>query len=179
MKGKIYRTILVLMLSGAVLTACGKDKAAPGGSENASENAAESESGGKAAQDAAEPDIQTIAQQLKDQITYQDELSEVDLDTASMFMSLQDVAIEEAVFYESSGATAEEIAVLKCASPEDAGKAEAALKTRVEEQKEAFEDYVPEELNKLSEAVIVVKGRVAVLSISNDPGKAKEILENI
>ncbi|MBR2274733.1 MAG: DUF4358 domain-containing protein, partial [Lachnospiraceae bacterium] len=61
----------------------------------------------------------------------------------------------------------------------DAKKAEEALKQRVEEQKEAFEDYVPKELTKLSEAVIVTKGTVVVLSVSDSPSEAKTILEEL
>jgi hypothetical protein len=93
-----------------------------------------------------------------------------------MFYSFSDADITEAVFYESSGATAEEIAVIKCGSGEGADKVEAALNTRVEEQKEAYTDYVPAELEKLNAAVVVKSGNTAILSVSDDPDKAREII---
>lgn len=123
-----------------------------------------------------EVDVNGLSDALHTQITYQDELSTIDLDTAKMFYSFSDADITEAVFYESSGATAEEIAVIKCGSKEDADKVEAALNTRVSEQKEAYTDYVPAELEKLNAAVVVKSGNTAVLSVSDDPDKAREII---
>ena len=74
------------------------------------------------------------------------------------------------------GWTAEEIVVLECASAAEADKAKAVLQTRVEEQKTNYTDYVPEELDKLNKAVIAESGNFAVLSVSNEPDKAKAIL---
>ena len=68
-----------------------------------------------------------------------------------MIYNFGDANITEAAFYESTGATAEEIVVLKCNSEADAGAVENALKSRVEEQKESFADYVPEELKMFVE----------------------------
>ena len=121
---------------------------------------------------------QELADALKSGITYKDDLSPIDLDTAKMFYSFGDTDVTEAVFYESSGATAEEIAVIKCGSEADAGKAEDVLRTRVSEQIESYKDYVPAELEKLNAAVIYRKGSCAVLSVSDEPDKAREIISS-
>lgn len=121
-------------------------------------------------------DVKNIAGSLLSEITYTDELSEVDIDTASMFLNFADVEIEEACIYESSGATAEEIVVLKCKDSDNASKAKSALKQRVEEQTENFTDYVPEEVPKLKDAVVFASGEYAILSVSADSSKAKEII---
>ena len=60
---------------------------------------------------------------------------------------------------------------------EEAKKAEQVLKDRVSEQIESFTDYVPAELTKLNAAVIKVSGKYAVLSVSDDPEKAKKIID--
>lgn len=121
-------------------------------------------------------DAKTIGSDLLNKITYADEMTEMDYDTASMIISLSDVNVVDSVIYESTGATAEEIVVLKCGSSDDAKKASEAFKQRVSEQKESFQDYVPEELTKLNAAVIAVSGDFAVLSVSDDPDTAKEII---
>lgn len=121
-------------------------------------------------------DATSIANDLRNKITYDDDIAEMDLDTASMFIDLSDVDIVKSVIYESSGATAEEIIVLECASADDAAKAITAFKTRVSEQKSSFEDYVPEELPKLSSAVIAQSGTFAILSVSGDADTAKSII---
>ena len=123
-------------------------------------------------------DVKALANDLCTQITYQDDLNELDMDTAAMFFNFSDTNIVNGVVYEGSGATAEEIVVIECASEEDAKKAETALKERIEEQKDSFTDYVPEELTKLNSPVIKIVGKYAVLSVSNDPGKASSIIDS-
>lgn len=127
---------------------------------------------------AVDVNAQGLADALKSGIAYKDDLASIDLDTAQMIYNFGDANITEAVFYESTGATAEEIVVLKCAGEADAGMAEDALKARVEEQKESFTDYVPAELEKLNAAVIVKSGSCAILSVSDEPDKARSIIDS-
>lgn len=119
-------------------------------------------------------DVKTTANSLLSEIKYEDQLSEVNYD---LVYDMEDINITESVVYVSSGATAEEIAAIKCETKEDAVKVEAALEERVKEQKDSFENYVPKELDKLDKAVIVKVGNTVVLSVSNDDAKAKEIID--
>ena len=121
-------------------------------------------------------DAASLAKSLVSDISYDDQLSEVDLDTAKMFLNFADVDIAEAYIYESSGATAEEVVVLVCKDSDNAAKAKTAFEQRVEEQTENFTDYVPEEVPKLNSAVVAVKDVYAVLSVSEDSSKAKEVV---
>lgn len=121
-------------------------------------------------------DVKALGADLNSKITYQDTLSELDLDMASMFLNLSDVNVTSSSIYEGSGATAEEIVVLECATAEDAAKAKEVLQTRVSEQIESFTDYVPAELTKLNSAVIKVNGKYAVLSVCDTPEEASKII---
>ncbi|MCR5419740.1 MAG: DUF4358 domain-containing protein [Lachnospiraceae bacterium] len=125
-----------------------------------------------------EVNSQELADALKAGITYKDDISVIDLETAKMFYSFSDAAITESVFYEGSGGTAEEIVVIKCESEADAAKIEEAFRQRMSEQKEAFTDYVPGELEKINAAVIYKKGNMAVLSVSDEPDKARSIIDS-
>lgn len=120
-------------------------------------------------------DVKTVANSLLKEIEYEDQLSEVSYDVV---YDMEDINVTESAVYVSSGATAEEIAAIKCETKEDADKVQAALEERVDEQKESFQDYVPKELDKLDKPVIMKVGNTVVLSISNDDAKAKEIIEN-
>lgn len=122
-------------------------------------------------------DAKAIADSLKNDIKYKDELNEIDLETAAMFYDFSSVEIEEAYIYESSGATAEEIVVIKCKDSDNAKKVKALFDSRVDEQMESFESYIPEEVVKLKEAVIITSKEYAVLSVSDDASKAKDIIE--
>ncbi len=124
----------------------------------------------------ADFDVTALGNDLATKITYADAIAPMDIDMAGMFLNLSDVNVKNASIYEGSGGTAEEIIVLECETEDDAKKAEQVLKTRVEEQKESFKDYVPEELTKLNAAVIKVNGRYAVLSVSDTPDEASKII---
>lgn len=143
--------LLVTVLTVLGLTACGKAKTV---------------------------DVTDAASRLASEITYTDEMAEIDLDTAGMIYYLEDAQITNAKIYESSGATAEEIAVFECASSADADKVMTAMQQRVEEQKESFKDYVPEELLKLDNAVLIKNGNYVMLSVSDDAEAAQKIINS-
>ena len=145
-------TVAVIAVSAMILAGCGSKK--------------------------ADFDVDKLGSDLATNITYQDSLSQLDLDSAGMFLNLSGLDVVKASVYEGSGGTAEEIVVLECASDADAKKAEEVLKTRVSEQIESFTDYVPEELTKLNAAVIKVSGKYAVLSVSDTPDEAKKIIDS-
>ena len=176
------KKLLMAALIGTMafsITGCkGEEKEVHDISINVNEESEEAEDSADATADATEQksvDAKAIADSLLSEISYTDQLSAVDLDTAKMFLNFADVEINEAYIYESSGATAEEIVVLVCKDSDSAAKAKSAFEQRVSEQKENFTDYVPEEVPKLNDAVIIRE--YAILSVSGDSAKAKDIIE--
>lgn len=122
-------------------------------------------------------DVFALGNDLDTKIEYQDDLEQITTDMAAMFLDLSDIDIVNSAIYEGAGGTAEEIAVIECANADEAEKAEEILKNRVEEQKDSFADYVPGELVKLDAAVIRVVGNYAILSVSDDPKTANDIID--
>ena len=123
-----------------------------------------------------EASVEAISGDLLNNIAYADDLSLLDAEVAAMFIDFGSADIVNSAVYESSGATAEEIIVVECSSEADAKNVKKSLEARVEEQKISYEDYVPEELVKLNKAVIVQNGNYAVLSVSDEPDAAEEII---
>ena len=78
-----------------------------------------------------------------------------------------------AVYVSATGATANEVAVVKS---QDVKTAEEALIRRVENLKARFKDYVPAEMLKLDNPVIITKGDVAVMVIADDAAKAEKLI---
>lgn len=156
---KINMIVGLLLAAAVVMAGCGK-----------------SADNGAAASKAADASASAIGNDLLSKISYEDDMSELDLDMAMMMMDLSDVDIKDSFICESTGATAEEIVVLECGSTDAAKKASEAFKKRVAEQKESYEDYVPEELKKLDVAVIATSGNFAVLSVSGDADTAKSVI---
>ncbi len=77
----------------------------------------------------ADFDVAALGNDLSTSITYVDTLSEMDLDTAGMFLNLADINVNKAAIYEGSGGTAEEIVVLECATADDAKKRNRRLRS--------------------------------------------------
>ena len=109
----------------------------------------------------AEWDLAELSDRLLNEITYTDTLS----------------AMDEKVIYISSGSTAEEIAAFLAVDEEAAKRIEEGLKARIEQQTESFTGYVPEEVKRLEDAVLIRNGSYVVLSVSGDAAKAKDILK--
>lgn len=122
-------------------------------------------------------DIHALAEELNTGITYQDPLEKLDDDMVGLLYAV-DGLVEDSVVYMGSGATAEEIAVFACNDTETArDEVEPIVKEHIESQITSFENYVPEEVAKLKDAVVRQAGKYVAVSVSNDPNTAKEIMD--
>lgn len=121
-------------------------------------------------------DVHTMAQSLLNDITYEDQLTKVEGNMFQMIYGISQEDIEEYEAYVSTGATAEEIAVIKAKDEATAESMEEKLTDRVEAQKNSFANYIPKEVEKLEEAVVYQEGVYVILSISNDDEKAEKII---
>ena len=123
-------------------------------------------------------DVDALANALISGISYEDQMSPLD---DGAFQALYGIdpdggLIDDFAVYASTGATAEEVAVLEAEEGADTDPLKELIEERIEAQKEGFENYVPAELEKLSDPVVVTKGRYVVMCLSNDNEKAKEII---
>lgn len=79
--------------------------------------------------------------------------------------------------YRSTGATAEEVAVMAFATEDQAKEYEAWAPTYLEEQREANVDYRPREMPKLEQALVRRRGRSVLLLVAADREVAEKVLE--
>ena len=124
-----------------------------------------------------EIDVKALADDIKGGLSFDDELDE-GMDVVFM----RQYELEESDFvkqssYFSTNATTEEIVAVECETEDAAKKVETAMKKRIDERKEVFADYAPDEVARLDKAVIKVIGRYAVLCVSAEPDKAEEIID--
>lgn len=117
-----------------------------------------------------------LANKLANEIRFESEMNVVD---AEVFSTMYPIKSEDVVFqktYISTGYTAEEISVVECSTIEAAGRVKKAFETRVAYQMQSFQNFMPDELTKLQNAVIEIQGKNVILCISNETDKAKKIL---
>lgn len=109
-------------------------------------------------------------------VTFRDTLVEAQGDVAKEWYTFDDKVKDYAVFISGSGATAEEVAVIRS---DDAKAAGATIEKRVADLKARFENYVPTEMAKLSNPVIVTKGDTVILVIADDAEQARKTVEDL
>lgn len=129
-----------------------------------------------AKEEAVKIDVTALADELKNGVTFQDEMTELEDSMFEMVYVIDPADVADKKVYISTGATAEEIAVMEGKDAESAKRIKEGLEQRIEDEKANFETYVPEEMKKLESPVLVEKGNYVILCISNENEKALEII---
>ncbi len=124
-----------------------------------------------------EVDASTITKRIMEEVSFKDSLSQISEDMVYRIYSISPDDVEYQEAYVGSGATAEEVAVIKAKDKNGADKIKKAFEQRVEEQKNSFRNYVPEELEKLEHAIVEQKGTTVILCVTDDLKKAEAIIK--
>lgn len=105
------------------------------------------------------------AEKILSEVGFRDTLIEAEGEVAGEWYDFDGSVTDYAVYISGSGATAEEIAVIKSS---DLKTARATVDERVEDLIFRFESYVPGEMEKLNDPVIAEKGDIIILILSDD-----------
>ena len=164
---------VVTLTASTVLYGCGGS----GGAKKASTTTSSAASA-KSSQ-AAAVDVTKVADRLLNEIKYDDKLAEAEKESLDVIYPglPKDKIKAMKIYVSSSGGTSEEIAAFEANDEETAKEIETKLNERVETQKTSFKNYVPEELKRLENALVIRKGNYVYLSVSGDSDKAKSIIE--
>ena len=156
-KKVICAVIAAAMATSMAFASCASSSSTAGGSNSSSAaNSSENSTTAATTEQKAAKDMQAIADKLKDSL---------------------DEAVKATMTPFDESRIEKMIGVKKDLNDENAAKEiEAALKTRIENQKTAFKDYVPAEMDKLNDPVLVVDGNYVIMCLSNNNSKAKEII---
>lgn len=122
-----------------------------------------------------EIDAKALADTLASEVTYEDSLEVLDEEVAGVYFELEDDVTTS--LYMGSGSTAEEVAVFAASDEETAKKQLSHVQDFLDDQKESFQDYIPEEAKRIDDAVLVQRGKYVILCVSADSAKAEEIIE--
>lgn len=152
MKKKL--SILLTVIAAAfILTACGKSNS-----------------------QTADTDITKLREDLQATVT-SGELAEISSDLFASTYFFDMAKVEESTAALSSGASACEVAVVKCSDSSYVSEAKKLFETRVKNQSDLFADYNAPEVAKLDAALIKTSGNYIVLCVTDDTAKAEEILK--
>ena len=122
-------------------------------------------------------DVSSLADDLNAKTIKSDTLTETSSDMLSTIYFFENGQVTESKAFMSSGATADEICVVKCVD-ENAAKAVTELfQTRVNNQSKLYESYNADEVRKLDDAIIKSSGSYAVLVVCDDYDEAGDVLK--
>lgn len=123
-------------------------------------------------------DIEELGTKIVESGAFEDELAKVDSSMIMQDYSFSADEIKEIVSYQGSGATSEEIVILQVNVKEQLNSVKEKINTRIEERKQAFENYLPEEVFKIDNNLLETKGNYVIFCISNDSNKVEEVINN-
>lgn len=124
-----------------------------------------------------EPDA--AAQTIQEKVEFKDSLVKADDAAAAVFYRLDDTITDYAIYISGTGASAEEIAVLKVADSADLETAEAIVNKRLEDLTFNFKNYRPEEMTKLENPVIIAQNNVVVFVVAEDTAAATKAVKSL
>ncbi len=124
-------------------------------------------------------DPSVAADRLLSSVQFKDQMSPADSAMALQLYGLDQSAVSRAKVYESTGATAEEIAVFEAKDETFLNRVKEGAQKRIEDQKAGFKDYQPKEMEKLKNPVLVTAGNYVFLCVSDDNAKAQKVIDEM
>lgn len=82
------------------------------------------------------------------------------------------------VYIDGSGGFADELAVFKVKDKKDAEAVKESIGKRLEERKELFRDYNPDEFAKLENSTVIVKESYIFFVVSDDNSTSEQVFED-
>lgn len=122
-------------------------------------------------------DVRELAKEIYEAGEYTDELTELEEDMFDAVFQTVDLEMVSAkAAYVGSAATAEQIVVVEVKDESKAAQVREALSQKLKDDISMNENYLPQEINKLENPVLVISGKYVILSVSNDNDKVEQIL---
>ena len=119
------------------------------------------------------------ADQVISSVKFKDQMSPVDQAMALQLYGLDCSIVTAGKVYESTGATAEEVAVFETKDAAAMDKVKQAVQKRIEVQREGFQDYQPREMEKLKNPLVVTAGNCVILCVSDDNAAARKAIDGM
>lgn len=103
-----------------------------------------------------------------------------DADFASLYDNLDESLISDGVIaYDATGATADEITILRAKDVKNTVQLESALRARAQKRAADFGNYKPEESSKCTSAKVFTCDSYVMLAICSDPASARTEFQKV
>ena len=120
--------------------------------------------------------IEGLAEEITKSNAFEDQLEKIDSEMTMQDYNFSTDEVEQLVSYQGSGATSEEIVILQVKGKNNINCVKEKMNTRLSERKEAFESYLPEEVEKIDNSILRVEGNYIILCIANDANTVNNVI---
>lgn len=120
-------------------------------------------------------DIKTLPEAILEKVAFEDQLSELDAGTIANLYTVPEGTTARVFF--GSGATSEEIAVFQCKDEQAAKAMLEHAQTHISNQITAFENYLPEQVPPLKDAIVEQIGASVVVCVTKDVSAARQVID--
>ncbi len=120
--------------------------------------------------------ISTAVDTIKTNGAFTDTLTKCDNDKVLALYGIDASILAEFEVHISTGATAEEIAIFRVKDVADTAKVVEACEARTAAQYEACKDYLPDELEKLEQAITIEADNYVIFVVTDDMMKTAEVV---
>lgn len=120
-------------------------------------------------------DTAALASSLLNDISYDEQLVQLDKEDITNYIDLEDNV--EVQMYMSSGSTAEEVAVFTAKDKEGARRQKENVQSFLDDQRDSFSSYIPQEAKRIEDAVLVAEGNYVILCVSGHSEEAQVIID--
>lgn len=122
--------------------------------------------------------IEDLATKIAESGAFEDEIAKIDSEMIMSDYNITTDEVEEFVSYQGSGATSEEIVILKVKDKSNLNDVKDKINSRIQERKQAFQSYLPEEVGKIDNNILRVEGNYIIFCVSNDSSKVNQIIND-
>lgn len=129
-------------------------------------------SGGK------QPGAKEVVDAVSATLTFQDDMKETPTDRMPVTFRYDESQVSDKASYASATmVTASEVTVFKASDAKYVDSLKAVLEERIEDQKIQYEDYQPQEMEKINNAVIYTNGDYLILVMADDTSSVKSTFD--
>lgn len=119
-------------------------------------------------------DIEQLSQQLISEGTFGEELFRISDDIAQKRYGIEDGEVEECISSTGTAAVVDEVTIFKAAKPEIVKE---KAEKYIESQKSSYSSYRPDEVPKLNDSIVAMKGSYVIICVSEDSSAAQNIID--
>ena len=124
-------------------------------------------------------DVDAVGERLYHELVYRDQLEALTPTLVYVLFGIDENDVMEQKNFFSSGATAEEVIVFQAAGSAALAALTLAVEARINDQKEIYASYAPEEILYLDGAVLREKGDYLIYCVAADPVAAASLVDEI